>query len=68
MSQCNQKWGLAAHNSKAIEEARLVERKVCFILDASHRGEGNLLSKVPLLLTISGQELLQAEGGICMQK
>ena len=53
-----QKWGLAAHSSKAIEEARFMERKVCFILDASHRGEGSLLSKVPLLLSINGQELL----------
>ena len=37
---CNQKWGLAAHFSKADKEARLVEGKVCFILDASNRGMG----------------------------
>jgi len=27
-------WGPAAHCSKAIKEDRVVERKVCFILDA----------------------------------
>ena len=32
------KWGLAAHCSKANEEARLVEREVCFILSASNFG------------------------------
>ena len=35
---CNRKWGPAAHRSKANREARLVERKVCFILDASNWG------------------------------
>ena len=37
-SQCNLKWDLGACHSKAIKEARLVERKVCFILDASNWG------------------------------
>ena len=45
----NRKWGPAARHSKAIKEARLVERKVCFILDVNNRGggvgEGRLLSK-----------------------
>lgn len=30
---CYQKWVLAAHQFKASKEARLVERKVCFISD-----------------------------------
>ena len=33
-------WGLAAQCSKASEHARLVERKVCFISDASNCGGG----------------------------
>ena len=32
--------GLAAHRSKANKEARLVERKVCFILDPGNWGWG----------------------------
>ena len=33
--------GLAARRSKANKEARVVERKVCFVLDAGNwRGEG----------------------------
>ena len=48
-SYCNHKWGPAAHHSKAIKEARLVERKACFILDAGNQGWGvgevGLLSK-----------------------
>ena len=35
---CNWKWDLAVHCSKVIKEARLVERKLCFILDASNWG------------------------------
>ncbi|KAI4549828.1 hypothetical protein MG293_002158 [Ovis ammon polii] len=31
---CNRKWGLAARCPKANREARVVERKVCLILDA----------------------------------
>ena len=39
------KWGLAARRSKANEEAVLVEREVCFILEAgSCGGGGGLLS------------------------
>ena len=46
VSQCNGKRGPAARSSKANTEARLVERKVCFILDArSLGGEGGRLSK-----------------------
>ena len=37
---CNRKWGEAACRSKANKEDRLVERKVCFILDASNCGRG----------------------------
>ena len=33
-TKCNSKWGPAARCSKANKEASLVERKVCFILDA----------------------------------
>ena len=51
MYYCNRKWGPAARGSKANKEARLVERKVCFISDAGNGGgwgggrEGGLLSK-----------------------
>ena len=38
----NQKWGPVSHCSKDNKEARLVERKVCFILDASNRGRGRV--------------------------
>ena len=34
------KWGLAARQSKANKECRLVERKVCFILDSGNRWWG----------------------------
>ena len=37
---CYQKWNLPAHRSKANEEARLVEKKVCFISEASNQGWG----------------------------
>ena len=37
---CNRKWGPASRHSKANKEARLVERKVCFILQAGSRGGG----------------------------
>ena len=37
--------GPATCCSKVIKEARLVERKVCFILDASDQGGGSLASK-----------------------
>ena len=36
----NRKWGLAARQSKANKECRLVERKVCFILDSGNRWWG----------------------------
>ena len=40
-----EKWGPAVHHSKDKEEARLVERKVCFTLDAGNwGGVGRLLS------------------------
>ena len=42
--------GLAAHHSKASKEAKLVERQVCFILDAGkvEVGVGDCLTKVQL--------------------
>ena len=42
-SSVTESGGLAAHCSKANEEAGLVERKVCFILDAGNGGEGRTL-------------------------
>ena len=46
--KCNQKWGLDAHHSEANKETKLVEKKVCFTLDAGNgygsRGD-KLLSK-----------------------
>ena len=41
----NQKWDSAVHHSKANKEARLVERKVCFILDVAPGEKGRLLFK-----------------------
>ena len=37
---CYRKWGLAAHCSKANKEAKLAERKICFISDAGNKGGG----------------------------
>ena len=51
--------GLAARRSKANKEARLMERKVCFILDASdwaHRGAQTPVQRATPLLKIMGQE------------
>ena len=46
MSHCYQRWGLATHHSAAYKEARVVERKVCFISESGNsRQEGRLLSK-----------------------
>ena len=62
MSSCNRKWGPAARRSKANKEARLVERRVCFVLDASNRDWGG--GRTPVQRpkhpapTTSGQELL----------
>ena len=39
-SYCNRKWGPAACHSETSKEASLVERKVCFILDAGNGGGG----------------------------
>ena len=36
----NQKCGPTAHHSKAVKKNRLMERKVCFILDAGNQGRG----------------------------
>ena len=43
------KWDLAAYHSKGNKEARLVERKVCFILESGDGGGVGLLSKGQLL-------------------
>lgn len=40
LSSCYKKWDPAACCSKANKEVGLVGRKVCFILVASHRGQG----------------------------
>ena len=42
--------GLAAHHSKPNKEVRLVERKVCFILDAGSLGGGGQVSVQKLTL------------------
>ena len=44
-SYCHRKWDPATRCSKATEEARLVERKVCFILDAGNLGRGTPVQK-----------------------
>ena len=67
---CYQKWGLAAHCSKANKEARLVERKVCFILEAGNQQGRELDSRLKAScppLTTNGQELLSERRG-SMQK
>ena len=61
VSYYNQKWVLSACRLKVGEEARLVERKVCFILDAGTWGGGRMD-----LLTIIGQNFYrQRKGATC---
>ena len=61
VTYCNQKWGLFACCLKVTDEARLVERKSCFILDAGTWGGGRMD-----LLIIHGQSLYrQREGATC---
>ena len=52
-SHCYRNWGLAACHSKFTKETRLVERKVCFILnDSNHsKGEGGIPVQRPALPT-----------------
>ena len=63
-------WGLAAQCSKAIKEARLVEREFCFVLDAGNWEMRRRQTPVqrPAAPTDSGQELSEAEGGDHVQK
>ena len=49
-------WDRAAQHLKASEQARLVERKVCFTLDAG-KWEGKVTAIFPKVAT-SGQQLL----------
>ena len=77
LCKCYRKWGPAACCLKANEEARLVERKICFIsrdLQLVRRADScqKADSSPPI---ISGQKLLkgsfqgvQADGGDCKQK
>ena len=55
-------WGPAARRSKANKEARLVERRLCLMLDAGSLEAGRVDSRPkadsPPPLTISGLELL----------
>ena len=58
------KWGLVAHYLKANREARLVERKVCFISEVGYSADwgSDLLSKGQFPpLTISAAKLLHTE-------
>ena len=70
---CYRKWGLAAHCSKANKEARLVERKVCFILEAGNQWDRELDSCLkasclpPTTNQPVGQEVLSERRG-SMQK
>ena len=61
---------LADQHSKANKEARLVERKICFILNGV--GEARLLSKgshpLPHRQSGVGGEFLYTEGGSYMHK
>ena len=61
VSYWNEKWGLSACRSEVSEEARLVERKVCFILDASTWGGG----RMDLLITHGQSFYRQREGATC---
>ena len=45
--KCNWHWGLAARHSKVIKEAKLVERKVCSMLDTSNQG-GEGVGQMPV--------------------
>ena len=59
---------LAAHHSKAIKEARLVERKICSFWMLAVSGDGRLLSKgwLPPLPTVRGESFhRQREGAPC---
>ena len=68
-SVCRPRCDLAAQHSKANKEARLVERKIFFILDGV--GEARLLSKgshpLPHRQSEWG-EFLYTEGGSYLQK
>ena len=41
MPSCYQKWGLTAHSFKASKEAKVVERKTCFTLEAGNQWSGD---------------------------
>ena len=63
---CYQKWGLSSRCSKANKEARLVERNVCFILEAGNQQGRELDSCLKAScppLTTNGQELLSERRG-----
>ena len=63
--------GLATHRSKANKQARLVERKVCFISDASiwcgeggrHLSKGRLRHTPPHSRQAEGESFYQHSGG-----
>ena len=44
---CYGQWGSAACHSKANEEARLVESKICFVSDASNQQEWTSVQRPP---------------------
>ena len=69
---CNQKWGLAAHHSKANKEARLVGRKICFFwMPATGGGWGQTSVQRPTPPRLPGNQWARAfigEGRGYMQK
>ena len=63
---CYRKWDLVAHHSKVNEEARLMKKNVCFLLDANNQSEGrmNTYPKAdPYPLKVRGQDFLYTERG-----
>ena len=66
--KCNWKGGPAAHHSKAIKVARLVERKICSFWMLAASRDGGLPSKgwLPPPPTVRGESFYrQKEGGTC---
>ena len=68
---CCRKWDLVAHHSKVNEEAKLMKKNVCFLLDANNQSEGRMDTYPkadPHPLKIRGQDFLYTERGSYMQR